>query len=104
MTLAAMDGQTQIEFTFSCSGNSIPSNAAIDDSGQPTSDAYAFAKHLQSLRTDPAAGLQGAQLPMAGHKVLSASCTFFSQGTSLSLMVELLAASFTGRFYIHFWC
>ena len=59
MSLAARDGET------------IPPMAAIDKHGQPT--------------TDPAAGLEGAQLPMAGHK-----------GTSLALMVELLAASFTG--------
>eukprot|EP00434_Breviolum_minutum_P016735 symbB.v1.2.014758.t1/scaffold1081.1/size139474/15 len=52
-------------------GETIPPMAAIDKHGQPT--------------TDPAAGLEGAQLPMAGHK-----------GTSLALMVELLAASFTG--------
>ena len=59
MTLAARDGET------------LPPNAAIDKHGQPT--------------TDPVAGLEGAQLPMAGHK-----------GTSLAIMVELLAASFTG--------
>ncbi|CAK9016877.1 unnamed protein product [Durusdinium trenchii] len=52
-------------------GRPIPADAAIDANGQPTIDA--------------ALALKGAQLPMAGHK-----------GTSLALMVELLAASFTG--------
>ncbi|CAE7939640.1 unnamed protein product [Symbiodinium necroappetens] len=59
MTLASMDGRA------------IPSDAAIDEHGLPTTDA--------------AAGLRGAQLPFAGHK-----------GTCLALMIELLAASFTG--------
>ncbi|CAE7602963.1 dpkA [Symbiodinium sp. KB8] len=59
MTLASMDGRA------------IPSDAAVDEHGQPTTDA--------------AAGLRGAQLPFAGHK-----------GTCLALMIELLAASFTG--------
>ncbi|CAE7296749.1 unnamed protein product [Symbiodinium pilosum] len=59
MTLASIDGRA------------IPADAAIDEHGQPTTDA--------------AAGLKGAQLPFAGHK-----------GTCLALMVELLAASFTG--------
>ncbi|CAJ1334578.1 unnamed protein product [Effrenium voratum] len=56
------------------SGESIPPDAAIDQHGQKTSD--------------PSAGLKGALLPMAGHK-----------GTCLALMVELLAASFTGDAY-----
>lgn len=48
-------------------GKPIPEGWAIDAEGNPT--------------TDPAAGLEGAQLPFGGHK-----------GSAIALMVELLAA------------
>lgn len=53
-------------------GKSLPEGWAIDRDGQPT--------------TDPEAALAGAQLPFGGYK-----------GSSLSLMVELLAGALIGE-------
>lgn len=53
------------------SGQSIPEGWALDPDGNPT--------------TDPKAALAGTMLPIGGAK-----------GTALALMVELLAAAFTG--------
>lgn len=53
------------------SGTPIPEGWALDADGQPT--------------TDPEAALQGSMLPIGGAK-----------GTALALMVEILAAVFTG--------
>ena len=52
-------------------GKSLPEGWAIDKHGKPT--------------TDPAAALEGAQLPFGGYK-----------GSSLALMVELLAGALIG--------
>ncbi|ASJ76657.1 Ldh family oxidoreductase [Granulosicoccus antarcticus] len=52
-------------------GKPLPEGWAIDKDGNPT--------------TDPAAALEGAQLPFGGHK-----------GASLALMVELLAGALIG--------
>ncbi|CAE8587723.1 unnamed protein product, partial [Polarella glacialis] len=57
-------------------GHAIPAGCALDEHGEPTTDA--------------AAGLRGAQLPFAGHK-----------GTAIALMVEILAASLTGDAFAH---
>lgn len=51
-------------------GSLLPEGVALDSSGQPT--------------RDPAQALEGAQLPFGGHK-----------GTSIALMVELLAGALT---------
>jgi len=55
-------------------GKTLPEGWAIDINGNPT--------------TDPAAALQGAQLPFGGHK-----------GASLALMVELLAGALIGDLF-----
>jgi len=55
-------------------GESLPSGWAIDKDGQPT--------------TDPAAALAGAQLPFGGYK-----------GSSIALMVELLAGALIGDLF-----
>ena len=55
-------------------GKSLPEGWAIDSEGNPT--------------TDPAAALEGAQLPFGGHK-----------GASLALMVELLAGALIGDLF-----
>lgn len=55
-------------------GKSIPEGWAIDEHGEPT--------------TDPAAALRGAQLPFGGHK-----------GSSLALMIELLAGALIGDLF-----
>jgi len=52
-------------------GETLHEGMAIDAEGKPT--------------TDPAAALQGAQLPFGGHK-----------GSSIALMIELLAAALLG--------
>eukprot|EP00927_Polykrikos_kofoidii_P079545 TRINITY_DN76324_c0_g1_i1.p1 TRINITY_DN76324_c0_g1~~TRINITY_DN76324_c0_g1_i1.p1 ORF type:complete len:379 (-),score=52.21 TRINITY_DN76324_c0_g1_i1:202-1269(-) len=52
-------------------GYELPEGCGLDEFGKPTRDA--------------AAALRGAQLPFGGHK-----------GTSIALMVELLAAAITG--------
>ncbi len=57
-------------------GRSIPEGWALDPDGQPT--------------TDPEAALAGTMVPIGGPK-----------GTSLALMVELLAAAFTGSAFSH---
>ena len=58
------------------SGTSIPPDWALDASGQPT--------------TDPQAALEGTMLPIGDAK-----------GTSLALMVEILAAALTGSQFSH---
>jgi LDH2 family malate/lactate/ureidoglycolate dehydrogenase len=55
-------------------GRALPEGWAIDRNGEPT--------------TDPAAALEGAQLPFGGHK-----------GASLALMVELLAGALIGDLF-----
>ena len=55
-------------------GKALPKGWAIDKDGKPT--------------TDPAAALEGAQLPFGGHK-----------GASLALMVELLAGALIGDLF-----
>lgn len=55
-------------------GKTLPEGWAIDVNGDPT--------------TDPAAALEGAQLPFGGHK-----------GASLALMVELLAGALIGDLF-----
>lgn len=55
-------------------GKTLPEGWAIDINGNPT--------------TDPAAALEGAQLPFGGHK-----------GASLALMVELLAGALIGDLF-----
>lgn len=55
-------------------GKPLPEGWAIDSEGRPT--------------TDPAAALEGAQLPFGGHK-----------GASLALMVELLAGALIGDLF-----
>lgn len=55
-------------------GEKIPEGWAIDEFGQPT--------------TDPDAALHGAQLPFGGHK-----------GSSIALMVELLAGALIGDLF-----
>lgn len=55
-------------------GKALPEGWAIDKDGKPT--------------TDPAAALEGAQLPFGGHK-----------GASLALMVELLAGALIGDLF-----
>jgi len=55
-------------------GKSLPEGWAIDKDGNPT--------------TDPAAALEGAQLPFGGYK-----------GSSLALMVELLAGALIGDMF-----
>ncbi|MFO8065187.1 MAG: Ldh family oxidoreductase [Spirochaetia bacterium] len=55
-------------------GESIPEGWAIDSAGEPT--------------TDPAAALEGAQLPFGGHK-----------GSSIALMIELLAGALLGDLF-----
>ncbi|MBX2825893.1 MAG: Ldh family oxidoreductase [Gammaproteobacteria bacterium] len=55
-------------------GETLPDGWAIDKDGQPTND--------------PAAALAGAQLPFGGHK-----------GSSLALMVELLAGALLGDLF-----
>ncbi|MEM9317458.1 MAG: Ldh family oxidoreductase [Pseudomonadota bacterium] len=57
-------------------GISIPEGWALDEDGQPT--------------TDPKAALAGTMVPIGGAK-----------GTALALMVEVLAASFTGSAFSH---
>ena len=67
-----------MEFLIANSGRAIPSDAAIDEHGQPTHesqrDSSSFAVNPEATRTDAAAGLQGAQLPFAGHKVRAVRC------------------------------
>ncbi|MEL6517806.1 MAG: Ldh family oxidoreductase [Pseudomonadota bacterium] len=58
------------------SGNPIPEGWALDAEGQPT--------------TDPEAALAGTMVPIGEAK-----------GTALALMVELLAAAFTGSAFSH---
>lgn len=55
-------------------GKPIPEGWAVDANGNPT--------------TDPAAALEGAQLPFGGHK-----------GSSLALMIELLAGALLGDLF-----
>ncbi|MBX2886000.1 MAG: Ldh family oxidoreductase [Granulosicoccus sp.] len=55
-------------------GKPNPEGWAVDSQGHPT--------------TDPAAALEGAQLPFGGHK-----------GSSLALMVELLAGALLGDLF-----
>ena len=67
-TSASARGEIQVAAR---EGHPIPEGWALDKDGNPT--------------TDPAAALQGVQLPFGGHK-----------GNAIMIMVELLAAGLTG--------
>ena len=67
-TSASARGEIQVAAR---DGHSIPEGWALDKDGNPT--------------TDPAAALEGVQLPFGGHK-----------GNAIMIMVELLSAGLTG--------
>jgi LDH2 family malate/lactate/ureidoglycolate dehydrogenase len=68
---ASARGEIQVRLR---DGREIPEGWAVDRDGQPT--------------TDPAAALDGAQLPFGGHK-----------GSSIALMIELLAGALLGDLF-----